>query len=257
MVRIRNRISDPDTDIGGPLRNFPQTNRSAVVAVRSEEPQVRQRAFDAILESYWKPVYKYIRIKWNVGNEDAKDLTQGFFVNAFEKNHFADYDATKASFQTFLRTCADGFVANQRKAEQRLKRGGGFEHVSLDFQGADNELALHPPAPDLTPEQYFEREWMRSLFLQAVEVLREKCDETGNRVRFQLFQRYDLEESSEEMSYASLATEFKLTTTAVNNQLAAARRDFRRILLEKLRQTTATEADFQNQAHELFRLETK
>src|SRR4030095_14753896 len=133
--------NDPDTDIGGPLRNFPETNRSAIVAVRSEEPQVRQRAMGEILDSYWKPVYKYIRIKWSAGNEDAKDLTQGFFGNAFEKNYFAEYDPAKASFQTFLRTCVDGFVANQPKSELRLKRGGGLEHVSLDFQGADNELA--------------------------------------------------------------------------------------------------------------------
>lgn len=251
------RINDPDTDIGGPLRNFPVTNRSAIVAVRSDEPQVRQRAFDAILESYWKPVYKYIRIKWNLDNEDAKDLTQGFFVNAFEKNHFANYDPAKASFQTFLRTCADGFVSNERKAEHRLKRGGGLEHVSLDFQSADTELVLHPPSPELTPEQYFEREWIRSLFLQAVEKLREKCDETNNHVRFQLFERYDLEESTEQVSYATLASEFGLTTTTVNNQLAAARRDFRKILLDKLRQTSASDAEFENQARELFGLETK
>ena len=191
-----------------------------------------------------------------VDNEDAKDLTQGFFVNAFEKNHFADYDASRASFQTFLRTCADGFVANQRKAEQRLKRGGGLEHLSLDFQAADDELALHPPASDLTPEQYFEREWMRSLFLQAVELLRARCEETDNRVRFELFERYDLEESSEAVSYASLATEFGLTTTHVNNQLAAARREFRKILLDKLRQTTASDREFEMQARELFGLQT-
>lgn len=256
-MRIRNRISDPDTDIGGPLRNFPQTNNSAIVAVRSEEPQIRQRAFDAILEGYWKPVYKYIRIKWNADNEDAKDLTQGFFVNAFEKNHFADYDSAKASFQTFVRTCVDGFVANQRKSEQRLKRGGGLEHVSLNFQGADDELALHPPASDLTPEQYFEREWIRSLFLHAVEMLRERCSETSNPVRFQLFERYDLEESTEKVSYGVLATEFGLTTTTVTNQLAAARRDFRKILLDKLRQTTATDAEFQKQARELLGVNAK
>src|SRR5262245_12180959 len=241
MVGIRNRISDPDTDIGGPLRNFPDTNRSAIVAVRSEEPHVRQRAFDTILQSYWKPVYKYVRLKWNADNEDAKDLTQGFFVNAFEKNHFGSYDVAKASFQTFLRTCVDGFVANHLKSEQRLKRGGSLEHVSLDFQGADNELVLHPPSPNLTPEQYFEREWIRSLFLHAVDTLRQQCDETNNRVKFLLFERYDLEESTEKISYSSLATEFGLTTTAVTNQLAAARREFRKILLDKLRQTTASD----------------
>ncbi len=80
---------DPDTDIGGPLHKFPVTNHSAIVGARSDDQLVRRRAFDTILASYWKPAYKYIRLKWQADNEDAKDLTQGFFANAFEKNHFA------------------------------------------------------------------------------------------------------------------------------------------------------------------------
>jgi hypothetical protein len=116
---------------------------------------------------------------------------------------------------------------------------------------------LHPPAPNLTPEQYFEREWIRNLFLHAVHSLRERCDETNNRVRFQLFERYDLEESTEKVSYATLATEFGLTTSTVTNQLAAARRDFRKVLLEKLRQTTATDAEFQKLARELLGVDVK
>jgi RNA polymerase sigma factor (sigma-70 family) len=254
---IKRNHTDPDTAIGGPLRNFPETNRSAVAAVRSEEPQIRQRAFDVILDSYWKPVYKYIRIKWGANNEDAKDLTQGFFTNSFEKNHLAAYDASRASFQTFLRTCVDGFVANQRKAESRLKRGGGLDHVSLDFNGAENELTSYPPAPELSPEQYFQREWTRNLFALAIQTLQEKCEESGNIARFRLFERYDLDDSPDKISYASLAVEFGLTVTTVNNQLAAARRDFRKILLERLRQTTATEEEFRNQARALLGIEVK
>ena len=249
--------NDPDTDIGGPARHFPETNRSAIVGVRSEEPHVRQRAFGTILESYWKPIYKYIRLKWNVDNEDAKDLTQDFFGNAFQKNYFVDYDAAKASFQTFLRTCVDGFVANQRKSQQRLKRGGGVEHISLDFQGADNELAVHPPSPGLTPEQFFEREWIRNVFSQAVETLRNKSDDRNSQIRFSLFERYDLEESTEKVSYATLAREFGLTTTTVTNHLAAARREFRKILLDKLRETTVSDEEFQNQARDLLGIELR
>jgi len=103
---------DADTDIGGPLHKFPVTNHSAIVAARSDDQLVRRCAFDTILASYWKPAYKYIRLKWQADNEDAKDLTQGFFTTAFEKNYFSHYDPRKASFQTFLRTCLDGFVAN-------------------------------------------------------------------------------------------------------------------------------------------------
>ena len=140
---------DPDTDIGGPLHKFPITNHSAIVAARSDDEIIRRRAFDTILNSYWKPVYKYVRLKWQAGNEDAKDLTQGFFANAFEKNHFASYDAAKASFQTFLRTCLDRFVANERKAGQRLKRGGEWQRVDLEnldvaFAADDDTLlAVH------------------------------------------------------------------------------------------------------------------
>ncbi len=223
---------DPDTDIGGPLHKFPVTNHSAIVAARSDDEIVRRRAFDTILNSYWKPVYKYVRLKWQAGNEDAKDLTQGFFANAFEKNHFASYDAAKASFQTFLRTCLDGFVANERKAGQRLKRGGDMDHYQLDFAGAEDEFATHASST-LSPEEFFHREWVRSMFTIAVEAFRDRCVESGRLVHFQLFERYDLNDDDPDVSYVSLAKEFGLDVTTVNNYLAAARRDFRRIVLEK------------------------
>lgn len=170
---------DPDTDIGGPLHKFPVTNHSAIVGARSDDQFVRRQAFDTILASYWKPAYKYVRLKWQADNEDAKDLTQGFFANAFEKNHFVAYDARKASFQTFLRTCLDGFVANERKAGRRLKRGGDMDHYQLDFAAAEDELASHAAASSLSPEEYFHREWVRWMFTIAVDAFRRHCDESG------------------------------------------------------------------------------
>jgi RNA polymerase sigma factor (sigma-70 family) len=249
---------DPDTDIGGPQHRFPETNQSAIVRARSADRAVRQRAFETILTSYWKPVYKYVRLKWQAGNEDAKDLTQAFFADAFEKHHFANYDARKASFQTFLRTCLDGFVANQRKAGRRLKRGGNLEHFQLDFVTADDEFGLHAAASDLTPEDYFHREWVRWMFTLAVEALRRRCDETGREIYFQLFERYDLaDDGAVSLSYASLGKEFGLEPATVNNYLAAARRDFRKIVLQKLREITATEEEFRREARSLLGVEVK
>lgn len=216
---------------------------------------MRRRAFDTILASYWKPAYKYIRLKWQAGNEDAKDLTQGFFANAFEKNHFATYDARKASFQTFLRTCLDGFVANERKAGRRLKRGGDMDHYQLDFAAAEDELASHAAAATLSPEEYFHREWVRWMFTLAVDAFRRWCDESGRAVHFQLFERYDL--NDDDVSYASLANEFGLEPATVNNYLAAARRDFRRVVLEKLREITATDEEFRTEARSLLGVDVK
>jgi DNA-directed RNA polymerase specialized sigma24 family protein len=245
---------DPDTDIGGPLHKFPVTNHSAIVDARSDDQVVRRRAFDTILASYWKPAYKYIRLKWHANNEDAKDLTQGFFANAFEKNHFAAYDARKGSFQTFLRTCLDGFVANKRKAGRRLKRGGDMDHYQLDFAAAENELASHGVS-SLSPEEYFHREWVRWMFTLAVDAFRRHCEESGRAVHFRLFERYDLNE--DEVSYASLAAEFGLEPATVNNYLAVARRDFRRVVLGKLREITATDEEFRTEARSLLGVDVK
>lgn len=244
-------MTDPDTDIGGPLHKFPVTNHSAISNARSDDKSVRRRAFDTILASYWKPAYKYVRLKWHADNEDAKDLTQGFFASAFEKNYFATYDSRKASFQTFLRTCLDGFVANERKAGRRLKRGGDMDHYQLDFATAEAELAAHASA-NLSPEEYFHREWVRWMFTLAVDGFRQRCEELGRNLHFQLFERYDLSDDNREVSYASLAKEFGLDTATVNNYLAAARRDFRRIVLEKLREITATDEEFRTEARSLL-----
>ena len=225
---------------------------------RSADDDVRQRAFETILASYWKPVYKYVRLKFRAGNEDAKDLTQGFFANAFEKNHFANYDAGKASFQTFLRTCLDGFVANERKAGMRIKRGGGIEHFQLDFVTAESEFGLYTAASHLDPEDYFHREWVRGMFALSLEALRQHYEDKGKEIYYALFERYDLaDDGAASVSYASLAEEFGLSPQTVTNYLAAARRDFRRIVLEKLREITATEEEFQNEARSLLGVDVK
>ncbi len=77
---------------------FPETHLSVVEAIRSGEPDVRRRAFDTLLRAYWKPVYKYLRLRWRVAPENAEDLTQEFFARAFEKEQLERYDAGVARF---------------------------------------------------------------------------------------------------------------------------------------------------------------
>ena len=132
---------------------FPTTRRSVVLAVRHAEPGVRRRAWDLLAESYWRPVYRYLRLRWRTAPEEAEDLTQEFFARALEKGTFDRYDPGRARFRTYLRTCLDGFVANERKAASRLKRGGGRPALSLDlpfdFAAAESEVSRIEPAGGL------------------------------------------------------------------------------------------------------------
>lgn len=241
---------DPDTWIGGRSARFPHTQHSAVFSLQSDDSTVRERAVSAIVSSYWKPVYKYVRLKWNKSNEDAKDLTQSFFAVAMEKNYFHSYAAGKGTFRTFLRACLDGFLNNQDQSLKRLKRGGSVLMVPLDFETAEGELQTIPVTDGQTTEDFFYREWVRHLFSTAVEQLRQECAEAGKLSHFLLLERYDLDQTAS--SYDELARAVGLPVSTITNQLAWARRQFRRIVLDRIREVSGSEREFQREARELL-----
>lgn len=232
---------------------FPKTRWSAILAARSDDARERQRALSVIVEAYWKAIYFYIRMKWNKSSEDAQDLTQAFFGKAIEKGYFDRYEPQKARFRTFLRTCLDGFVANENKAEQRIKRGGGYAFQSLDFENADGELSAVEIPDETTPEEFFEKEWLRHFFAMAVQQLQNELALQGKSQHFELFQRYDLQSEDRE-TYDALAAAFGLPVTQVTNYLAATRRLFRQIVLQKLRELTVSEEEFRLEARSLLGL---
>jgi RNA polymerase sigma factor (sigma-70 family) len=246
-----------DTKIGGANGRFPVTHWSAVLAARSDDPAERSRALEAIAAAYWKPIYKYVRIRWGKSNEDAKDLTQDFFAKLFEKEYLDAFDPAKARLRTFLRICTDRFVANEAKAAKRLKRGGGAAHLSLDFDAAENELQRAGPVIQLaaSPESvddFLEKEFIRSLFGIAVDKLRSECESCGKQIHFRLFEIYDLGDDARKASYSELAKEFQIAPTDVTNYLAFARREFRRIALDSLREMTGSEDEFRREARALL-----
>jgi RNA polymerase sigma factor (sigma-70 family) len=240
-----------DTEIGGQGK-FPTTRWSVIVAARSSEPEERRRALEVLIAAYWKPVYKYIRLRWGKDNEEAKDLTQDFFFRLLEKDFLARYEPQRARLRTFLRVCVDHLIANEDKASRRLKRGGEIEFQPLDFESAEGELQqIEIPSPERV-EDFFEREWARSVFSLSLERLRHDCEQRGRQTHFRLFELYDIDDAGKELTYEQVAQQFRLKTTDVTNYLAYARREFRRIVLEQLREMTGSEEEFQREAQALL-----
>jgi RNA polymerase sigma factor (sigma-70 family) len=236
---------DRDTAIGGPGGRFPATRLSVVLSLRSDDAEERQRAFERLVALYWKPLYKYVRIKWSRSSEDAQDLVQGFFAVALERETLAAFDPSRASLRTFLRLLVDRYASNQRKAAGRKKRGGGS--VALDFEAAERELArVASSSPD--PEELLRREWVRALLGDCLVRLREELRGAGREHQLRVFEAMDLEDGDARPSYRELAERLGVTETKVTNDLSAARRRFRVIVLETLREVTASEEEFRAEA---------
>jgi RNA polymerase sigma factor (sigma-70 family) len=241
--------------------SFPATRHSVVAGIASPDVETRRVAFDALVSAYWRPVYKYVRLKWRRDRDDAADLTQEFFTRAFEKGSLGRFDPERARFRTFLRVCLDGFVANEQKAAGRLKRGGKVSFVPIDFAAAERQLSEHSSAHVVASavlassddDALFRQEWVRALFSDAVAALRESCEAAGKSGHFAVFRRYDLDDDvNGRPTYAQVASELGLPVTQVTNYLAFARRELRRILLDRLRSLCATDEEFRLEARELL-----
>lgn len=230
---------------------FPPTRHSVLIAARSGDPAMRSRAVETIITAYWKPIYKYIRMRWNVSPEDAQDFTQDFFIRLMEKQFLDSYDPQKGRLRTFLRTCADRMYWNQSRDAKRLKRSSGMGDLQLDFDAAERELSRTAKPESI--EEYFEKEWIRSLFSLALERLRARCKKSGKTIYFSLFERYDLAEEGEpKPTYAELASECGVAVTDVTNYLAWVRREFRQEVLDQLREMTASDEEFRSEAEALL-----
>ena len=91
-------MSEEDFQYGGD--RFPPTRRSVIEAARSIDAEERGRALEALCAAYWKPVYKYVRWRWNRPADVAQDLTQGFFMELLERELLEKFDAKKSRLRT-------------------------------------------------------------------------------------------------------------------------------------------------------------
>ena len=158
--------------------------------------------------------------------------------------------------RAFAPTCGcacDGFASNARKAERRLKRGGGVTLVPLDFETAEGEIATHEPAVDADVDELFYREWIRALLERSVEDLRRHAEAAGRPEMFEVFKRYELREDADARpTYTAIAAALNLTSATVTNHLAAMRKQFRKIVLDRLRDLTSSEEEWESEAARLF-----
>ncbi len=229
---------DSDTAIGGPHGQFPSTRFSLLEAAGTG---VSEGALEQVIALYWKPVYRFIRLKFRHSNEDAKDLTQSFFTSTLERDFFARFDPAKASFRTYLRMAVERFAANQYAFARRQKRGGALAFEPVEERAAAAE----------SPEEVFEREWQRQLFGLAIDDLRAHCEKTGKQVQFRIFEAYDLAEE-ERPSYAELARRNGIAETAVTNHLAWARRTLRGFVTDRVRGVTSGEPELRREMRRLW-----
>ena len=218
-----------------PAGDYFVTTRWTVVlhAGRKSSPQ-SDRALSDLCQTYWFPLYAYVRRKGH-SKEDAEDLTQAFFARFLEKNYLEGLNAGRGKFRAFLLASLKHFLANEWDKSQRQKRGGGAQHLSLDWQSAEEKIKLEPPDV-ASPDRIYDREWALALLERVIARLRDECAGEGKSQLFEQARGY-LMVGEQAIPYAAAAKALNTDEGAVRVAVHRLRKRYRELLRDEIAQT--------------------
>ncbi len=228
---------------------FPPTLPSAVRGLASEDAAHRARSLATIAHVYYTPVYKYLRTRHGQAPALAEDTVQSFFARIVEGSALVGHDPQRGRFRSFLKRAVDNHVIDQHRRRTATRRGGKLPQI--DVADAERELATSPDAEDI-----FDREWLERVVRLAVERTLEALARRNKPKHAELFRRFHIVDD-DAPAYDDVAAELGITTTDVTNWLHVARREFKRVALDLLRELTASPEEFADEARHAFGIQVE
>jgi RNA polymerase sigma-70 factor (ECF subfamily) len=223
---------------------FATTHWSVVQAAGATDSRDVRPAMSRLIETYWYPLYAFIRRKGH-GPDEACDLTQEFFSRLLERNFLHTADPDKGRFRTFLLRALARFLVDEWRHESRQKRGGGRAPLSLSALEAEERYRLEP-ADTLTPERIYERRWAMTLLEQAMARLEEECAAAGREALFAAVKPILCGEDAQS-PYAVLAARLDMKEGALKTAVHRLRRRFGALLRGEIAATVSDPAEVEEE----------
>ncbi|MEO5914651.1 MAG: sigma-70 family RNA polymerase sigma factor [Luteolibacter sp.] len=206
-------------------------------------------ALAAIFETYWPPLYRYVR-RLGKQEQDAEDLVQGFFADLIETGGLRLADRDRGRFRAFLLASLKNHIASEWRRDHRQKRGGFVQHLSIDRQHGETGLCLELE-DGRSPDKLFDREWALALLdkvLADLEVEANASEPGDSFARWMPF----LSVSSATIPYADLAAESGMTEGAARVAVHRLRKRYRQRLRGEISRTLATDDLVDEEMNALF-----
>jgi DNA-directed RNA polymerase specialized sigma24 family protein len=237
---------------------FPSTHWSVVLAAGKSDakPEVAHAALAELCQTYWAPLYSFVRSR-GYSVDDAQDLTQSFFAYLIEHRIYTRTDRQKGRFRSFLLASLKNFLADSSDRERALKRGGGHTFLPLheeQIENAESVFQTRSAAPN--EDWIFDHSWAETVLGAGLERL---AGDYKSESREKLFNelRIFLTSGAEPLpTYAELTIRLGVTESTLRSHVTRLRERYRQALRAEVRRTVDTEAEVDEELHELLRILT-
>jgi len=244
--------------MGGTKKVFQTTRWSEIYDARTSDETKRKIIVNNLLKKYWKPVYCYLRRKGHA-NEEAKDLTQGFFHEiVLGRELIQQADQTKGRFRTFLLTALDRYTASSYRREMARKRQPIERIIQIE---ADELPNLSTQKSESSPDQVFHYAWASDLLDQVLSAVKGECCNTGKAAHWNVFQEKVLTpiiDSTETPSLKKICTKYGVESESqASNMIVTVKRRFRAVLKRNLKQSAKSDSEVEEEFNDLLRILSK
>jgi DNA-directed RNA polymerase specialized sigma24 family protein len=230
--------------------SFETTRWSVIVAAGSGDSAVARAALATLCETYWYPLYAYVRRR-GLSADDARDLTQGFFASLLERRDFEHLRQERGRFRAFLLASLQHFLANDAARRRTQKRGGTVTVLPLAFDDAEGRYRIEP-AESTTPETLFERRWALTVIDAVLSQLRREWEVDGREAEFDELKSCLLGVNPAG-GYAAIAARLHTSEGAVKTAVHRLRRRFQAGMREHIAETVSDPGDVDDEIRYLVR----
>jgi DNA-directed RNA polymerase specialized sigma24 family protein len=228
--------------------SFATTHWSVVAHCALTDVPEATDALARLCEMYWPPIYSFIRRR-GYSPADAQDLTQSFFAFFLRTKGYARTDRLHGKFRSFLLASVKNFHADNWDRDQAIKRGGGYQFVSLNQETAEAFYDA-TSASDSTAERLFELRWAKALTAGAFDVLRNELQAEGKLQLFEQLKNF-LAGGSEPPSYDEASARMGLPRATVKTHVHRLRQRYREIVRREIARTVSAPHEIDDELHYL------
>jgi len=247
-TRLENRHAQSDF--------FPSTHWTVVLAAgRSQtEPEIAEAALAELCQTYWAPLYSFVRSRGYTVH-DAQDLTQSFFAYLLEHKIYARVERQKGKFRAFLLASLKNFLTHAADRERALKRGGAQDFLPLhEEQVEEAESLFQTHSGTSNEDRLFDRSWAEALIAAGLERLSADYKGESKEKLFNELRIFVAGGADPLPSYAELSDRLGMTQSTLRSHVTRLRARYREALRTEVRRTVDTEAQVEEELHELLHL---